>query len=416
MKVLILNLHSALNLGDEAIMLSTIERLRSVFPSVQIIAAANDPRSWRKFQGIEVVNSLCNWFGDCRLGRFRSRSFLAPPLLLALILAGILYRFFNIKFYFGSNEKKRLLQAYYEADLILSCGGGNFYANRPFSPALIWNLLTLIFPKVLRKKVVMLPQSIGPITGKIQQKITSLVLGHMDLTIVRETYSYNYVASVLKSNTRMVVMPDLAIGLQPRQTLQEKLNICTTKSPRIGLTLIDRGAQNPGFNQQKYEETIAHLITRIHHEHGAQIHLFVQCYGPSADQDDRLVSKRIYQRLKETTSMSIHFHANYQNAFEIIDAYREMDCIIGTRMHTAIFGFNAYTPVILIGYQPKSIGVMTLFNMEKYYVDINELEITSITTLVNDIITNKERIISQIAHTYNMLQQSLLESFVKWVT
>ncbi|MEM2890192.1 MAG: polysaccharide pyruvyl transferase family protein [Candidatus Hadarchaeum sp.] len=400
MKILIINLHSALNLGDEAIMHSTLKALRQRYPTAEIIVAANDPMSWQKFEDILVVGSIGNWFADCRKGNFRSKLPLALFNLFLLILTGLLFRYFRIRFYFGSREQKFLLQAYYEADLILSCGGGNLYAYRSISPALIWHLVALIFPLILGKRVFMLPQSIGPISGKIQQKIVAMVLARVKLVAVREGQSYNYVKRILKSNSHLVLLPDLAFGLRPQQTLQERLMICRESNPQIGMTLMNLGVQMPGFDQKHYEEVMRNLILKLHSEIAAHIHIFVQSYGPSKIQDDRLTSERVYRSIKETAPIPIHFH-NSQNVFEIINAYREMDCIIGTRMHSAIMAFNAYTPVILIGYQPKAIGVMESFGLDKYWVDIRSLDESLITNLVRDIMKEQAHIISQIATKYN---------------
>ena len=143
MNILIVNLHSALNLGDDAIMQATLRALKESFPEAIITAAANDPDSWRKYTDISVVGSLAWWVIDRSRGAWRWRKPHAIMYAGLLALAIGLYRSLNVKFLFGSAEQRRLLTAYYSADLVLSCGGGNFYAHRPLSIAFIWSLLTL---------------------------------------------------------------------------------------------------------------------------------------------------------------------------------------------------------------------------------------------------------------------------------
>src|SRR5690348_11186064 len=84
MNILIVNVHSALNLGDDAIMLSTVHSLRSTFPNAKIVVAANDPESWRKHAEIEVIGSLTRWVVDRSEGNWRWRKYWLPLYLVFL--------------------------------------------------------------------------------------------------------------------------------------------------------------------------------------------------------------------------------------------------------------------------------------------------------------------------------------------
>lgn len=111
MNILILNVHSALNLGDDAIMYTTIQSLHHRFPGANITVAANDPDSWAKYEDIEVYNALCAWITDCRLGLWRKQFYLTPLVLLFLFLSTILYRLFNYRLHLGSQKKNQLLDS-----------------------------------------------------------------------------------------------------------------------------------------------------------------------------------------------------------------------------------------------------------------------------------------------------------------
>ena len=43
MRILIINVHSALNLGDDAIMAATLEGIRAHYPDAVVTISANDP-------------------------------------------------------------------------------------------------------------------------------------------------------------------------------------------------------------------------------------------------------------------------------------------------------------------------------------------------------------------------------------
>lgn len=388
MNILILNVHSALNLGDDAIMHTTIRSLQDRFPGANITIAANDPDSWLKYEQIEVSPALCTWAADCRLGMWRKRFYLTPFVILFLCLSASLFRLLRFELHTGSIEKDRLLAAYYKADLILSCGGGNFYAHGPISPGFVWNLITVGFALGLTKSVVMLPQSIGPIKYRWQRFAARIVFNHVDTLMVREPESEKYVKSTLRLKQSPILIPDLAFGLPyVERRLPNGLSM-SEKKLKIGLTIIDRGSQNPDFLQQEsYEEAICSLISTLDQESAAEIFLFVQCYGPSADQDDRIITYRIFDRMKDRVS-HIHILDKFKDSMELKSTIKAMDTVIGTRMHTGIFALSSEVPVLLIGYQPKACGMMNYFGLPQYCCNIDEVTAERLGALVNQLLTH----------------------------
>jgi colanic acid/amylovoran biosynthesis protein len=325
-----------------------------------------------------------------------------------LMLAGALcFRLSGRKLYWGLPEQRRLLQAYYEADLVLSCGGGNFYAHRSLSPGLIWALLTLGFAVLAGNKVAMLPQSVGPIPGRLQRLLARWVLGRVPLIMVREGLSAAFLAEVLHIKQQVVVVPDMAFGFASRLESARSPAPDRTVPLRIGVTVIDRSAQAPDFNRQSsYEEALAALLIRLHQEQGAQIHLFCQCYGPSADQDDRATVRRLHERLKELGGEAT-LRVSFDDAFDIASAYGEMDLIVGTRMHTGVFALCNQTPVLLIGYQPKARGVMASFGLERYCLDIDDIEAGRLYTLARELLERRRTVSAQIAARLREIERQL---------
>jgi colanic acid/amylovoran biosynthesis protein len=388
MNILIVNVHSALNLGDDAIMYTTVQTLKQRYPSANITLAANDPESWTKYKEIKVVSALCTWIADCRLGLWRKGFCLTPFVVLFLGLSILLYRLFNISISTRSSEKDHLLRAYYDADTVLSCGGGNFYAHGPLSPGFIWNLVTIGLALGFNKRVVLLPQSIGPIAHGWQRFLARIILNRADTIMVREPESVRFVKSALKISNPPVLIPDLAFGLP---ATAGRLPVNTRKNEnglRVGFTVIDRGAQNPNFHdQEQYEDAICSSIIKLDREYSAEIFLINQCYGPSPDQDDRKITNRIYRRLENQIS-NLFVLNNFKDALEIKSAIAALDFVIGTRMHTGIFALSNSIPVILIGYQPKACGMMNFFGLPEYCIPIEDLSERQLNELMDDLIRN----------------------------
>ena len=397
MNILILNVHSALNLGDDAIMGATLLAIAGKYPDSKITVAANDPDSWKKFSGIKICSAICTWIADCRLGLWRQRFYLTPFVILFLCLSVILYRLINTRLRLWSQDKDELLAAYYNADLVMSCAGGNFYAHSMLSPGFIWNLITLGFAIGLGKRVIMLPQSIGPIEYRWQRFFARIIFNRVSLMMVREPESQNYVNSILKLKINPVLFPDLAFGLPEVEPWLMDGIMSIKGSFKVGVTVIDRASQNPNFReQQQYEDAICSLLIKLRQQYNAIIFLLIQCYGPSPDQDDRQITFRIYERLIQRIDQ-VYILDNFHDAREVKSAINTMDLVIGTRMHTGIFALSTATPVIVIGYQPKTCGVMRYFGLPKFCINIEKISIEALERLIDDLYNNIDAVTSEIS-------------------
>jgi len=370
-KILLVNLHSALNLGDDAIMISTLAALNEKFPTAQISIAANHAESWRKYADTDNVDSFATWMGDAQHGQWRHGLPLAPLYLVLLMIIALIYRLSGKMWLFGGPEKRRLLQAYADADLVLSCGGGNYYAHRRFSPAFWYALLAVAFPAGLGKRVIMLPQSIGPIDGMLQRWIARQTFNRVSQILVRDPASYDFVIDQLSVGTPVLLLPDLAFSLSKPGSFPAETKRAGAVT-QIGITAIDRGGQADHFSQQTvYEAALVEFAQRLQRNRDCHFHLFIQCTGPSQDQDDGHVSRRLTTAFSKA-GLATTLVDGISDAHSLQQSYSRMDCMIATRMHTAILALGCGVPVVLIGYQPKSCSMMAMFGLPDYCFPIDK--------------------------------------------
>lgn len=404
MNILIINLYSARNLGDDAIMYETLRGLHKAYPGAQITLAASDPDSWHKYHNVKITGSLTTWFARIDKGWWRARVLATPVYLFLLMLSILLYRLVGLMVLFGSDEKRRLLLAYYTADLVLSCGGGNFYAHKIISPFFLCSLLSLGLALGLGKRVVMLPQSVGPIKGHLQKTIARFLFNRVSWMLVRDQYSLDFADHVLRLKKQPVLMPDLAFAPMP---LVAPLVDRQQAGLHIGVTVIDRAAQLRTFSgQEAYEKALVSVLIRLNQEYGANLYLFSQCNGPNLSHDDRRAVYRLYHQLKER-EVTATILDTFDDALALKATYASMDCLIGSRMHTAIFGLSHAVPVVLISYQPKSLSLMKSFGLERYCCDIETVTPECLYEVVREVIENRESISCLIAERYDEIQTRL---------
>jgi colanic acid/amylovoran biosynthesis protein len=406
--ILLVNLHSALNLGDDAIMAATLAALNEKFSGAQICIAANHATSWRKYVDTDSVGSFATWMGDALHGRWRRGLALMPVYLALLMLVALIYRLSGKMWLFGKAEKRRLLRAYADADLVLSCGGGNYYAHRRFSPALWYALLAIAFPIGLGKRVIMLPQSVGPIDGKLQRWLAGQTFNRVAQILVRDPASHDFLIDRLSVRTPVLLFPDLAFLLSGPDSLLGEAKQAETVT-QIGITAIDRGSQTDQFSQQvAYESALVAFAQRLQRNRDCHFHLFVQCAGPSQDQDDGHVSRRLAAAFSNA-GLVASLIEGISDARALQRSYGQMDCMVATRMHTAILALGCSVPVVLIGYQPKSCSMMALFGLPDCCFPIDEIRSDRLYDLTIKLLDDP-----QARHTIAKKHAAIIEQLTHW--
>lgn len=367
MNVLIINLHSALNLGDEAIMQETLHLLKKKYPESKIALMANYPDSWNLYDDIDVFPSFYHYAISLKNSQHK------------------IYEFFKCLLKLLSNlpKKERCLMgdkysstinAIKCADIIFSCGGGNYYANSFFCAGFLFNVLSLIYVGIQKKTIIMLPQSFGPFRYKIHYLILKFALKFPKKIFVRENISYELLKHMGISEKKIDVLPDLTFALscdfKNKGQGLEKNHKC-----KIGITIINRRAQYKGFlDQESYQNSLIKSIRMLLEKFNASIYLFVQCYGPTDDQNDNTITQSIYNECREYSNR-IFLMNKYKESLKLIEDLSKMDFIIASRMHTAIFGMINKIPSILIGYQSKAKGLYDMFELENYYIPIENIDL-----------------------------------------
>jgi len=180
----------------------------------------------------------------------------------------------------------------------------------------------------------------------------------------------------------------------------------------VGITVMNRGAQTKDFvGQADYQRAISKYINYLVNSEKYSISLFVQCYGPSIDQNDEIVTSAIYDQYR-TSSSKIYLKSDYKDSCSLIEDISKMDILVATRMHTAIFGLLNYLPTLLIGYQPKAEGLYKLFGIQEYYIDIEKIDPYFLISKTERIIQNyhdiRFQIINKLSGINSLIEREIL--------
>jgi colanic acid/amylovoran biosynthesis protein len=405
LKIIIVNLHSSKNLGDEAILRSTLYLISKNIKNSQITLVANDPQSWFYFNNCKIIPSFIN------LSISDLNKFTINFRLMVVLLINLLISFFPLSNRIN-NRYFDVIKTVKEADLVFSCGGGNFYSNSLLGVPLLLNCLIIIFAGLNKKRIIFLPQSFGPFKKKFHKNYLRAAFYFSEKILVREKKSIDFLDSMNIDFSKTELVPDLAFLLTKLSNYESSDQIVEKPTNlKIGLTIMNRGEQIENFKfQNEYEKSIESFLEEFLKKNNGEIYFFVQCYGPSNDQNDNTISKRIYEKVKQY-SARVYLRNHFTNSFDLSNELAKMDLIIATRMHTAIFGLINYVPTITIGYQHKSQGLMNLFNLNEYFISINDINLYSIEEKFYLVLRNKNEIISDLRKQVPYVQRNIVEKF-----
>lgn len=391
MNILLVNQKSPLNRGDHAIYLETLRLIEEAFPGAHVTMTFSDTVAGRAaFPAYTVISSLDSW--AITIDSSGSECIASPLQRLADIIRLML---FVIDFrltqrrrrWFFDAKKQAFIDACISADLVLGCGGGYLYdedapPRHIFGEVLsflAWHAFVLgelLLPLAISRPLILLPQSIGPLRTRLKRRLIAWIACRARVTFVRERESLALLHS-LGCGRRVMYMPDLAFGFASRdpgcaEKLLQRAGLDRSRYAFcVGITAIDWGAQQRGFQgQAAYEQSLVACINEITDQGGAVV-LFAQCATPLRAWDDRIINRRL--RLAAHHPEHVYLIEDAPEPDLLQAAYGLMDYFIATRMHSAILAINAGVPVMTIGYLHKSRGMMHAAGLDEWCFDIGSV-------------------------------------------
>jgi colanic acid/amylovoran biosynthesis protein len=302
------------------------------------------------------------------------------------------------------------IKEFSEADAIFVKGGGFIHAyGEKTAPYLMWYFLFYVrLAQNMNKKVVFLPNSFGPFIGLTVENQVRSVFNKLDLTYARESVSAESLGQLL--NKKIPVEMDLGFFLQKgsekdAQHILNKYNF-SKEDKIVGITV--RPYRFPGLNNpeelyEKYINSVVDLVKDITGK-GYKVALCNQSLGPNSHEDDR---NAIHDLLKGVNHPNVIW-INENLSCDLLKAvYSNFYFFIGTRFHSIIFSLTSLVPAIAIGYGGnKAKGIMNDFNLDKYVIQIQDIDSEQLINLFDDAIINYDAIRNSLKSSMNLVKKS----------
>ena len=197
LNILIVNIHSSANAGDDTLLKNSLSLLRQSDDEVVFSLSMNDPESFRGDE--QVVGSFITWLKGNAISlseqdKWPIMLWLLFPFKIILTLVTVLtWQWASIVVApFLSKAEKNLLHAYFSSDVVASAAGNYLFSSGKLGIYFLLTMWAIFFADLCGKKIVMLPQTIGPVWKRRDIWILRRVLPKAAKVFLRDEWSLNH--------------------------------------------------------------------------------------------------------------------------------------------------------------------------------------------------------------------------------
>jgi colanic acid/amylovoran biosynthesis protein len=255
-------------------------------------------------------------------------------------------------------------QAVDQAQAVILIPGGFLNAYRWTNTDWLFHTPVIHLAAAMGRPASLGPCTIGPFAGP-SRRLAARVLGQVDQILLRETLSLAVLDELGVSSARATVCRDVAF-----QYAEEGLAVPRpVESHLLGVSVREHnfpGAVSIRAEQTRYLEAVAGAIGRVLDcDPQAKVLITAQTG------EDVEVSERLARLL---ASDRVELDLTTEDPDQLVASYRRLRLMLGTRMHANILAMCSGTPVVAIGYDPKTRGVMASLDLEEWVFDIDQLD------------------------------------------
>lgn len=336
-KILITDSYSQ-NTGDVGILMAMVQQLKQI-SDLDLAIEASSPDNLQHFDifdDIKIYPRIFNISGLSEKSNWVSRISIYITGLFDTFIFFVWAIFTRLRIpaiWLVRPSRQEQAAEYQNTDIFISAGGGFLSSYYTWQFRVQVYLVALI----LRKKIMIFAQSVGPFNSIISRFIMKKVLNKVDIITIREPNSFEYLSS-FNLDKPYHITADIAF----------LLDVNELKPKKNGSVAICVKAHPDKHKLKKYQKNIIKISQYII-KHGSKIKIVSQT--PADDELCQYIVDKIGGK-----SEAILFGSDPR---DIKGIYGMADFVIANRMHTIVFATETSTPFIAISYEPKFDGLMS---------------------------------------------------------
>lgn len=339
------------NSGDDALLMSIINGIRSTDDSAEITVLSKSPAETRKNYSVNAVNRY-NIFS-----------------LIAKISC---------------------------CDVLIS-GGGTLIQDATSTKSLVYYLSVIRIAKFFKKKVMLYANGIGPLNSFKNIEMTRNILNDVDLITLRDEKSLETLSQIGIAGPEIKLTADPAFLLKANDKGEEILvNYGIPHGQPLMCVSVRRWKNNP----TDFTKTIAAFCDYAYEKYG----LFT-VFVPMQQRFDFDIASEVKDKMK---NRSVVIGANYP-VESLLSIMSEMSICVGMRLHTLIYSASCTVPTIGIVYDPKVNGFMEYMGEDKF-VNVEDMDREKLCALLDDVCGNYDAVRSHMKYNITSMRVKAWEN------
>jgi colanic acid/amylovoran biosynthesis protein len=404
---------------------------------VSMLAAGAIHCMSRSFPGAQIT--LCDYARqgkdiDFRFGgklvlvrfiniRFSKKLYLANNVALLIFLV-CLYRVAPL------GVKRRMLQwnAYLkeivETDLFVSIAYGDSFSDIYGMERLLYVVLPIFLALLAGKKLVLLPQTIGPFKSKVGLAIAKVVLKHAQVIYSRDKLGLKTTRELLRlkdDNSKLRFCHDMAFAVDavaPSKVEIEGFQLRRDGTSVLvgmnvsGLLMAGGYTKNNMFGLRvQYQQLVYDLIDMFITKKAARVLLVPHVLAAVDDlESDSGACESIFDALKSKYQGKIGVTRGMYNYNEIKYVIGQCDFFVGARMHACIGALSQNIPTVPIAYSDKFVGIMESLGLQNLVVDPRTMKEPEIVETVERVYETRDALRHELETSMPKVKQDIYDA------
>jgi colanic acid/amylovoran biosynthesis protein WcaK/AmsJ len=346
---------------------------------------------------------------------------IAYLIALALLVRCIPFRRMQLKVI----SRNPWLKGMAEADIVASMAGGDSFSDLYGMRRLLYVSLPQLLALALGKRLVLLPQTIGPFKGSLAKVIAKIILQKAGVVYSRDHAGLEEARLLIGagySDERVRFCYDVGFVVDPVKPRSMDLDGFPGRAgrdhPVVGLNvsgLLFMGGytkRNMFGLKGDYRKLVYDIIEHLIAQKGATVLLVPHVFGAKEDtESDAAVCEVLYADLKQRYPERLYLARGRYDQGEIKYIIGLCDLFIGSRMHACIAALSQNIPAVAIAYSRKFTGVLQTIDAEFSVADPRELENEAVLAVIDRVYEQRTAVRQQLERTMPAVKTAVLELF-----
>ena len=351
--------------------------------------------------------------------RFSKKLFLPNNVAYLLVLSA-LFKCVSSRMQEKMLARNRWLALICKADLAVAVSGGDSFSDIYGLGRFFYMSLPQILVTILGKRLLLLPQTIGPFKGRLSRLVAQFLMNRAEMIYSRDFEGVRESRKLLRqgiADSKVRFCYDMGFILEPRRP--RDIDLIGLDQTRLGTkTLIGLNVSGllyiGGYSGRNmfhlkvdYQELIQRMIGFLIEGKNANVLLVPHVFGDEAESDTVAVST-IFERLKDRYPDSLFCVNGLYDESEIKYIIGLCDFFIGSRMHACIAALSQSIPTVGIAYSQKFAGVLESIGTGHLVADPRQLTIEEILNIIDNVFAERKAIKSHLQEAMPKVRQDVL--------